>query len=541
MKLQVSQIRLPLAYDREMFLGAVAKKLRIPKKEIKELRLLHQAVDARKKDDVHYTVSAMVEIPDSFSSLIRKGMRDHQDIGFYQEMNYQIPANEQASDATKLLHPPVVVGSGPAGLFAAYLLAKSGYQPLVLERGSDVDTRTSAVHAFWESGMRSEKTNVQFGEGGAGTFSDGKLATMIKDREGRIPFILKTFVEMGADPEILTSFQPHIGTDLLREVVKNLRLEIIRLGGVFRFETRMEKIETAEGRVQGIEVLDLAAGRTEKIPCEVLILAIGHSARDTFRMLDACGFPMEPKAFAVGVRVEHLQETINRAQYGQAADQLPAAAYKLTFHCTNGHGVYSFCVCPGGYVVNASSEADGTVVNGMSYHGRSGENANSALVVTVTPEDFGTDLFDGMNFQKKLEQACFRIGGGKIPVQLYGDFARRQVSTSYGIIHSQTKGETVFADVASILPGVVYDSLLEGMKGFGKKIRGYDDPEAVFSGVETRTSSPVRILRNAETLESPIGGVYPCGEGAGYAGGITSAAVDGMKCAEQMIRHYLPC
>ena len=428
-----------------------------------------------------------------------------------------------------------VIGSGPSGLFCAYMLAKAGYKPILLERGASVEERTKDVERFWKTGQLDPESNVQFGEGGAGTFSDGKLNTLVKDTFGRNRKVLEIFVEHGAPEEILYVNKPHIGTDILTTVVKKMRDAIVAAGGEVHFHSKVTDLQIQNHCLQSVTV----NGKHE-IPCNIAILAIGHSARDTFQMLYEKGIPMEPKSFAVGVRVEHKQTMINLSQYGMEENSvLPAASYKVAEQLSNGRGVYSFCMCPGGYVVNASSEEEMLAVNGMSYHDRAGRNSNTALITTVTPEDFSSDSpLAGLEFQRKYEKLAYKIGNGKIPVQLFGDFLKNQMSTKLGKVTPSIKGEWQFANLHECLPDYVCASLEEGMRAFGHKIKGYDAEDTVFSGVETRTSSPLRMERNKQ-FESNIQGLFPCGEGAGYAGGITSAAMDGIKTAEAIAEKIL--
>ena len=381
---------------------------------------------------------------------------------------------------------------------------------------------------FWKNGVLNPDSNVQFGEGGAGTFSDGKLNTLVKDPNGRNHEVLKRFVQAGAPQEIVYQQKPHLGTDVLIGIVETLRHQIEEMGGSFRFETKMTDLLFEEGHLKEVEV-----NHQEKIPAEVCVLALGHSARDTFEMLNRRGVYMEPKPFAVGLRVEHPQSMINMDLYGEEENEfLGAASYKVTHTCENGRGVYSFCMCPGGYVVNASSEPGRLAVNGMSYQARDSKNANSALIVTVSPSDFPDDTpLGGIAFQRDLERKAWELGEGRIPVQLFGDFRKNQASTAFGEVTPQMKGGFVLSNVRSILPKAVGDSIEEGMLAFGRKLSGFDREDALLSGIESRTSSPVRIVRSKEGL-SNIEGIYPCGEGAGYAGGITSAAMDGIKVAE---------
>ena len=437
----------------------------------------------------------------------------------------------------KLKYSPVVVGSGPAGLFCACSLALMGYAPIILERGKEVREREKDVLFFWKTGILKPESNVQFGEGGAGTFSDGKLNTLVKDPKGRNRKVLETFVEFGAPSEILYDQKPHIGTDILVEVVENLRGKIIEAGGTFLFETCFIGTCREGERITGIVCKQKE--KTIEIPTELLVLAIGHSARDTFELLEKEGFHMEAKAFAMGFRVEHPQREMNEIQYGkEAMEFLPAAPYKVTANIQSGRGVYSFCMCPGGYVVNASSEEGRLAVNGMSYRDRGSHNANSAIIVTVTPEDFGgTDPLSGVRFQRHLEEKAYEMAQGNIPQQLFGDFRQKQISSTYGDYESCTRGKTAFAPLHELFGEEINRSFLQGMEEFGKKIKNFDRADCILSGVESRTSSPVRITRS-EAFESNQKGVYPCGEGAGYAGGIMSAAMDGLKVAEAIISKY---
>lgn len=525
--IKVNQLKLSIEHSQEDFEHKLIKTLRIPKEQLISYRISKQSIDSRRKNELSFVYAVEVVLSNEESYLSRN---KNPNIIAYQPKEYLFPKEGEAV----LQEAPIVVGSGPAGLFAAYELALHGYKPLLLERGADVDKRTDAVEQFWENGQLDTKTNVQFGEGGAGTFSDGKLNTLVKDPLGRNREVLEIFVRMGAPEDILYINKPHIGTDILKNVVKNLRQEIIRLGGTVCFEHQLTGLTITDNRITGIEI----NGTTHR-PAQTLVLAVGHSARDTFALLYEAKLAMEAKAFAVGMRVEHPQRMINNQQYnGQTNRLLPAASYKLTANLPNGRGVYSFCMCPGGYVVNASSEEGMLAVNGMSYHDRAGANANSAIIVSVTPEDYGSDgPLAGITFQRKLEQAAYRIGKGAIPQQLYGDFKVNRVSTAYGAFASTTKGAHCFANLRDIFPEAVSDAFIEGMESFSRYIKNYNRADAILSGVESRTSSPVRIVRD-EYFESNIAGIYPCGEGAGYAGGIMSAAMDGLKVAEAIARKY---
>ena len=516
----------------------IEKKLKIKQSDIKEFTVLKKSVDARKKEQIFfiYQVEFFTDNEKRVLSRYKKN-----DVTIKSEKKENDTAKCEAAAEKDTYEKIVIAGFGPAGLFAAYELALSGYKPLVIERGLDVDSRKKSVEHFWKTGELDTESNVSFGEGGAGTFSDGKLNTMVKDKFGYNRRVLETFVKFGAPAEILYLQKPHIGTDKLADVVKNMRLEIERLGGEVRFGVRLDSLNiknTGNGdskKLESINVTDRFLGKEEVIECDRLILAIGHSARDTFLSLNESGVTMQPKSFAIGVRVEHSQEMIGRNQYGELYKALPTADYKLTHQTKDGRGVYSFCMCPGGYVVNASSEKGMLAVNGMSDYLRDGINANSAIVVTVGVEDFdGTDALAGMRFQRKWEKKAFDAAGGKIPVQLFGDFKKNVVSKEFGNVRPQTKGETAFANVREILPGEVADSIEEGITAFEKKINGYSRDDTLLLGVESRTSSPVKIVRD-DTMQSNIKGLYPCGEGAGYAGGITSAAMDGIKTAIKII------
>lgn len=537
--IRLTQIKLPADHTPEALKKKIAKLLRIAPEEILELHIRKRSLDARKKPELFYSYTVDVSASRE-KELLHKGKNPQ--ISLCKEEHYHFPeAGEE-----RLRERPLIIGTGPAGLFCGLMLARHGYRPILLERGSSVEERQKKVNAFWQGGTLDLQTNVQFGEGGAGTFSDGKLNTLVKDPLKRGQLVLELFTEFGADPSILYDHKPHIGTDVLAEVVKAMRQEIIRLGGTVRFDTQVTDLLVEQQNVSGVKV-SFADSQTgvqteETIKSSIVVLAIGHSARDTFSMLLSRQVPMEEKAFAVGLRIQHPQNMINLSQYGREdAGALGAANYKLTRQTKSGRGVYTFCMCPGGYVVNASSEAGRLAVNGMSYHDRAGENANSALIVTVTPEDFPErGALGGVAFQRKLEEAAYQAAGGKIPVQLYGDFCQNKISSQLGGVNPQMRGEWAFGDVRSIMPEPLNLALIEAMEGFGHMIHGFDRPDALLAGIESRTSSPVRIWRD-EQFESEVRGLYPCGEGAGYAGGITSAAMDGIKVAEAIAKRYAPC
>ncbi|MDO4549205.1 MAG: hypothetical protein Q4D04_14025, partial [Clostridia bacterium] len=426
-----------------------------------------------------------------------------------------------------LSNRPVIVGMGPAGLFAGYILSKAGARPVIIERGKPVDERERDVSLFWSGGELNRESNVQFGEGGAGAFSDGKLNSGISD--SRCRFVLETFHAHGAPDEILYQSRPHVGTDVLPRVVKSMREEMLSLGADIRFSTKLEDIISDRG-VRGI----VASGA--QIETDNVILAIGHSARDTFELLFRLGVDMKSKSFSVGARIEHLQSSVNKTQYGRFATELAAAEYRLNVKSRSGRGVYTFCMCPGGYVVAAASEPGGVVTNGMSYFKRDGLNANSALLVSVDPSDFGSGALAGVEFQRKWERAAYSLSSSYLaPAQRVGDFLKRVESKSPGDVMPTYRPGVVYASLDEVLPTFVTDAMREGIVLMDRRLRGFAAPGAVLTGVETRSSSPVRILRDPATLQSNIPGLYPCGEGAGYAGGIMSSAVDGIRAAEAVI------
>ena len=504
----------------------IAKKIKVDFNDISNLVIEKQSLDARDKNEIFYVYECSFKVKNE-SDVLRKN-KGNKDLFKMIDKSYYF----DKIGTIKLNKRPVVIGCGPAGLFSALLLAEKGYKPLIIERGEQVDKRIEDVNNFWKTGKLNKNSNVQFGEGGAGTFSDGKLNTLIKDVGNRGRKVLNTFVECGAPREILYSYKPHIGTNKLVSVVKNLREKIISLGGEFRFNTCLTNINVEDNKLKSIEV-----NNNEIIDTEVLVLAIGHSARDTFKMLYDLGIKMESKPFAVGLRVEHKQDMINLSQYGEKyKDILDPATYKLTYKASNNRGVYSFCMCPGGYVVNSSSEEGCLVVNGMSNYERESKNSNSAIVVTVNKEDFGESVLDGVKFQRNLESLAYNSCNGKIPVQTLGGFNDNKIEELKDV-KPLVKGRYELADLNKILPKEICDSIKEAFPYFGKKIKGFDKGDTILFGVESRTSSPIRIVRD-ENFISSIEGIYPCGEGCGYAGGITSSAIDGIKVSEKIIEKY---
>jgi hypothetical protein len=498
----------------------IAKKLRIDSKEIIDYKIHKKSIDARCKANVLYVYELDVTLKNE------KKVINNPNVFLTPNEEYVAPS----PGIEELKDNIVVVGSGPAGLFASYILVENGYKVIVIERGESIDKRIESVNNFWQTNNLNKNSNVQFGEGGAGTFSDGKLNTQVSDKYNRTKKVLETFVKFGAPKDILYAQHPHIGTDILKNVIKNMREEIIKLGGEFYFETCLTNILIKDKKIEGIIVND-----DKTIPCSNLVLAIGHSARDTFKLLYDLGLDMEAKPFAVGLRIINSQEVINKSQYGNFANILPPASYKLTYQTSKNRGVYSFCMCPGGYVVNASSENNRLTINGMSNYKRDSKSANSALVVTISPKDFGTNPLDGVEFQRKLEEKAYQLGNGYIPVQTVNDYINNELKEDIKS-NMDIKGKYKKANLNLLFPEYINESLKEGLNEFDKKINMFTK-NAILAGVEDRTSSPLRIKRD-DNFVSNIKGIYPCGEGAGYAGGITTAGVDGIKVAEEIIKKY---
>jgi len=524
----IPELKLPLGHDEAALRARISRELGTRPDNIASFRVEKKSFDARDRENIRVVYGIRVSLNARIEVRPKRGGSSFAMVAEAagKELEYEFPAPKR-----ELPERPLVVGAGPAGLFAALLLAEGGYRPLVLERGDPVELRAGKVRDFWETGKLDPDSNIQFGEGGAGTFSDGKLNSTGKDRLGRNAKVLAEFIEAGAPEEIAYSNKPHIGTDYLVRVVAAMRKKIESLGGEIRFRSRVSSLVVEDNRVVGVIV-----NGTEEIRAGAVALAPGHGARDLFESLERGGIPMEQKAFAIGVRVEHPEEMIARNQYGEAwkHPSLPVADYKLTHRAGDGRGVYSFCMCPGGAVVNASSEGGHVVCNGMSDFARDGRNANSAIVVQVGPGDFGPGgPLAGVEFQRRWEALAFKAGGGdlSLPVQTLADFAAGRASAALGPVEPDIRGLWRLGEISGALPPYVSRDIVEAMAAFDRKIKGFARPDALLTGVETRTSSPVRILRD-EACESPIKGLFPCGEGAGYSGGIMSSAVDGIKVAE---------
>ncbi len=527
--IRLNQISLPVGHSYEQLVQKCYKTLQVSQQEVTKFEIIKRSIDARKKPELFYTYAVDISCKNEDKILKKCKYKSAEKSN---SVSYVFPFVNGADLSKKI----IVVGMGPAGLFCAYMLAKHGFKPIVLERGDKVEDRLEKVKTFWETGKLDPQSNVQFGEGGAGTFSDGKLNTLVKDTFGRSKETLSILVEHGAPKDVLYDAKPHIGTDILSKVVKSMRERILELGGEIHFNSQVTALRIENNAIKGVVLKDGSYYQADAV-----VLALGHSARDTFEYLYDLGIPMSAKPFAVGFRVQHPQEMINEAQYGTSHhEELGAAAYKIVAKTSFDRGVYSFCMCPGGYVVNASSEEQRLVVNGMSYSGRDSQCANSAIIVSVRPEDYGSDHpLAGVWFQRTLEEKAFKAGDSKIPVQQYGEFKAKVTGITVDEVLPSfepcIKGLYQESDLTQILPSELNQSFVEGMDHFNRIIPGFASQNVWMCGVESRTSSPLRIERD-EKLQSSVRGLYPCGEGAGYAGGIMSAAMDGIKVAEEIAK-----
>lgn len=529
MTIKINNIVLSLDEDLEVVKDKALKKLDLKSSDITDFKILKESIDARKKSSIKFNYAVELSCDNESKVVARANTSDIKIETIKYNGNFEFGTKKPE-------HRPIIVGMGPAGIFAGLLMAKKGYRPIIIERGEKVEERTKTVNEFWKNGILNKESNVQFGEGGAGAFSDGKLTTRVKD--SRCDFITEELAKAGAPEEILYMGKPHIGTDILKGVIKNIRQKIINLGGEILFSSKLEDLIIKDETLKGIVL------NGEEIPCETLLIAIGHSSRDTYEMLLNRGVFMRAKPFAIGVRIEHLQQLIDESQYGCFAGhpRLKAADYKLTYTSEKLHrSVYSFCMCPGGEVVAAASEHDRLVINGMSYYKRNKENANSALVVTVGPQDFQSNSpLSGMQFQRHYESLAFKLGGGNYnaPVQLVGDFLKDRTSTKIGGVTPSYSLDYELNDLRKALPYYVVATLKEGLINFDKKIKGFASTDAVMTGIETRTSAPIRIERNENFQSTSLKGIYPAGEGAGFSGGIISSAVDGLKVAESIMKEW---
>ena len=535
--LRITELRLPLEHPEAALEIAILKKLDIAKSALIGFSVFKRSYDARKKDALLFVYSVDVSVHDE-AALLKK-FRGNKSVGPTPDTSYHFVGHAASSASLR----PIVVGFGPCGIFAALILAQMGFKPIVFERGKQVRERTQDTWGLWRKRILDPESNVQFGEGGAGTFSDGKLYSQIKDPRHLGRKVMSEFVKAGAPPEIMYVSKPHVGTFRLVGVVEKMREEIIALGGEVRFMHRVTDLQIEDGQLRGVSVLDVVNNRVEYLRADHVVLALGHSARDTFQMLHDRGVFLESKAFSIGFRIEHPQSLIDRARLGANAGNalLGAADYKLVHHASNGRSVYSFCMCPGGTVVAATSEIDCVVTNGMSEYSRNERNANAGIVVGIDPRDYPGGPMAGIEFQRAWEARAFVLGGGtyEAPGQLVGDFIRGMASTQFGSVIPSYQPGVKLDDLATSLPDYAITAIREAIPAFDKQLRGFALHDAVLTGVETRTSSPIRITRGEDFQSLNVRGLYPAGEGASYAGGILSAGVDGIKVAEAVARAML--
>jgi uncharacterized FAD-dependent dehydrogenase len=526
--IRITNLRLPFDHQEQDLVDLIQKDLGVDPAQIISWRILKRSLDARKNKPLLRVYSVLVEAENEADILSFHSKTPR--ISRAPEYKYELPVITKRPGNYR----PVVVGTGPAGLFAGLILAEAGLEPILLERGKEVIERTRDTLKFWNQGVLDPESNTQFGEGGAGTFSDGKLQTRVKDKGNRDRKVLEELANAGAPAEIMIDHKPHLGTDKLVTVVKNIRAKIEELGGQYHFNSKVVDLLITKGQLAGVRLSD---GR--EIITKHLVLAVGHSARDTYEMLHKNGVQLEPKPFSVGFRIEHPQTMIDQNQYGShwKNPELGPADYQLACHTSSGRTVYSFCMCPGGTVIAASSEAGHLVTNGMSLYKRDGDNANSAIVVEVMPKDFGHDPLAGVVFQRSLEKKAFKAGGRNYfaPIQLAGDFLAGKLSSSLGSITPTYLPGVKFSDLSELMPEYVIAAIKEGLIDFNRKIKGFTSPDAVLTGVETRTSAPLRIVRGKDHQSVAVQGLYPAGEGSGYAGGIMSSAIDGIKTAEMVL------
>ena len=542
--IRLTEIKLPLAHPDTAIADAVVRTLGIQADELQSVRIFKLSFDARKADLLQVYIVDVALSSDALEAEVLHRFDNNPHVRATPDMAYKPVASASSLSPAQLKNRPVVVGFGPCGIFAALVLAQMGFKPIVLERGKKVRERTKDTWNLWRKNQLHPESNVQFGEGGAGTFSDGKLYSQIKDPRFLGRKVMQEFVKAGAPEEILVDAHPHIGTFKLVKVVENLREQIIALGGEVRFEQRVTDVQIENGQLQGLTVLDVTTQQSYELPTQQAVLALGHSSRDTFEMLHERGVYIEAKPFSIGFRIEHPQSLIDRARWGRHAGHplLGAADYKLVHHAKNGRAVYSFCMCPGGTVVAATSEVGRVVTNGMSQYSRNERNANAGIVVSITPEDFPSKHpLAGIELQRTLESAAYVLGGStyEAPGQLVGDFVKGQASKALGSVEPSYKPGVKLVDLATALPSYAIEAIREAIPEFAKKIKGFDLPDAVLTGVETRTSSPIKMTRGEDFQSLNVRGLFPAGEGASYAGGILSAGVDGIKVAEAVALSHL--